>query len=272
VLEERYHLVRELGRGGFGLVFEAVDELLQRKVAIKVLRPDRTRGPRADKHRERFLGEARHAARINHRNVIAIHDVGEVEDEWYFVMELFEGRSVRELLEERGALPVREALGIVLQAAAGLDAAHALEIVHRDVKPENVLVGADGHVKLVDFGLALFLAEMRTTTDGVVLMTPRYCAPEQVLGDPLGPRTDVFALGCVLFEMLTGRHAFAGESASNVLYTIVNMTPPPRPPDLAPLREDLDAIVRRCLAREPGDRYASCAALARDVEAALARD
>lgn len=264
-LDSRYRLVRELGQGGFGVVFEAEDLLLERAVAIKLLRPDRAYGEHGKRLRERFLHEAQAASRISHPHVVALHDVREHESGWYVVMELFAGGSLRGLLQERGALPVLDALSLARQAAEGLAAAHALGIVHRDVKPDNMLVNEHGELKLVDFGLAFMTAEARLTTGGQVFMTPHYSSPEQVLGEAVDGRADVFSLGAVLQELLVGAPAFEGGSTSAILYRILNHTPPPPPPRLAALAPPVRDVVARCLAREPRDRFASCASLASEL-------
>jgi serine/threonine-protein kinase len=200
--------------------------------------------------------------------VVTVHDMGEHGGDLHVVMELFEGRSLRAILDERSRLPLEEAVPLLAQAASGLAAAHALGVVHRDVKPDNLLVDGAGRLKIVDFGLAFLAAQARITTDSKVAMTPRYCSPEQILGEPVDARSDVFSLGCVIYETLTGEYAFDGESVSAVFYRILYQTPPPQVGTSA-LPARAAALVSRCLARGPDSRPTSCDEVARELHAMM---
>lgn len=261
-LASRYELVRRLGEGGMGVVHEAIDRHLGRHVAIKMIRdalPDATA-------RARFLREARSAAAISHPNVCLLHEVGEHDGQPFLVMELLEGEplSVR-LARERQALP--QALEIVLPILSALGALHARGLVHRDLKPSNIFLTPHG-VKLLDFGLAREAARDASETipaltmPGTLSGTPRYMAPEQITGDPVDPRTDIFAAGIVLYEMVAGRLPFEGMSTVEHLSAILQRPPAPLGrPELS----GLEPIVRRALERRPADRYPSADAMAADL-------
>jgi serine/threonine-protein kinase len=269
VLEDRWHLVREVGRGGFGIVFAADDRVLSRQVAVKILRPDRAADERGRIAKERFLREARTAARVTHPNVVVVHDVRESERGLFIVMELFSGKSLRDVLQARARLPGREALEHLIQAADGVAAAHAMGIVHRDIKPENLVVDDAGRIKVVDFGLAWLLGDAHLTSESGAMMTPRYSSPEQIAGEEVGRPSDVFSLGCVLYEALTGRRAFDGSTISEILHRILTETPPDLDIELPEPAEGLRALLRRCLARRPADRPADASVLARELRALL---
>ena len=257
-----YTVQRRLGAGGMGEVWQAHDERLGRDVAIKLLLPRPSSG--ADRMRA-FLREARAAGTLNHTNVLTVYDVGEHGGAPYLVTECLEGQSLRARLAA-GALPVDQALDIALQVARGLGAAHARGIVHRDLKPENIFLAQDGRVKILDFGLAT-LHERAAASPAQDLAseiarslaagTAGYMAPEQVRGEAVDGRADIFALGAVLHEMLAGHRPFTGDSTLGTLDAVLTQ----QPPDLSALNPDipppLSRIVRRCLAKAPGDRFAT---------------
>jgi len=268
-----YEINRPLGAGGMGEVFSARDGRLGREVAIKVLPARFADDP---ERKRRFEQEARATAALSHRNILAIFDVGTHDGCPYLVEELLRGESLRERLG-RGAIPEREAVAIAAAITAGLGAAHQAGIVHRDLKPENVFLTRDGEVKVLDFGLAKLLlpsdggdlAEASTLAGssraGVVLGTLGYMAPEQLRGQAVDARADLFALGCVLYEMLSGQRAFARGTGPDCLAAILREEPPPLD-GLAPqIPPALQAIVTRCLAKRPEDRFDS----ARDLALAL---
>jgi WD40 repeat protein len=271
---ESYHIVAELGRGAFGLVFKAYDDRLERFVALKVLRPELAASAR---DRARFEAEARKAAAVCHDHVVAIHQVGTTPGFAlpYFVMEYIDGEALSSLLQRQGALGLREAAVIVHQAALGLAAAHARGLVHRDVKPSNILLErASGRAKVADFGLARAL-ETRTerlTQSGAIAGTPPYMSPEQVVAPQrIDRRSDVYGLGAVLYEMLTGEPPFRGV-AHLVFQQVVHEEPrPPRRLNDA-IPRDLETICLHCLRKEPEKRYLDAAALAEDVRRFLAGD
>jgi len=250
VLGGRYSLVEPLARGGMAAVWVADDPVLSRRVAVKILRDDLA----ADSNtRARFRHEAISAARLNHPNVVATYDTGDDDGTAYIVMELVDGPTVRQLLREQGRLPIGEAIRIGIQVADALEAAHRAGIVHRDVKPENVLIADDGRVKVADFGLAR--AVSTTTTSGSLMGTVAYLAPEQVERGIADVRSDVYAAGIVLFELLTGSKPFSGDSPIQVAYQHVHHDVPPPSTLLAGgLPPALDALVTHATRRDPDRR------------------
>jgi WD40 repeat protein len=271
---ESYHIVAELGRGAFGLVFKAHDEKLNCAVALKVLRPELAASAG---DRDRFEGEARKAAAIRHDHVVAIYRVGSTPGFAlpYFVMEYIDGAALNDRLEHQGPLQSREAAEIARQTALGLAAAHACGLVHRDVKPSNILLErSSGRAKLADFGLArsFEVPAAKLTQTGAIVGTPPYMSPEQITAPQrIDHRSDVYSLGVVLYEMLTGEPPFRGLTHL-LLQQVVHEEP--RPPrrlnDTVP--RDLETICLHCLHKEPGQRYASAAALAEDLRRFLARE
>lgn len=267
-----YALIAPIGSGGMGQVYRARDTRLGRDVAVKVLPREYADNP---DRRRRFEQEARATAVVEHPNVLAIHDAGTENGTPYLVFELLEGETLRQRIS-RGALPLRQAVELAAQIARGLAAAHSRGITHRDLKPDNVFVLAGDRVKLLDFGLAKAMHPddrvpgAASTAPGVVMGTVGYMSPEQVRGEPPDHRTDLFALGVVMYEMLSGRRAFEGGAAVQVMSAI--LTDEPRPialvaPATPPM---LDRIVHRCLAKHPGDRYQSAGDLAFQLEGVLA--
>jgi eukaryotic-like serine/threonine-protein kinase len=258
LLVDRYELGATLGTGGMSTVVAGHDEVLDRPVAVKLL--GRHQQPDA---RARLLREARAAARLHHPNVVAVYDTGEHDGQPFIVMELVRGRTLADELRARGRLDLEDAVGIVLGILDGLAVAHAAGIVHRDVKPGNVLLPDAGGVKLSDFGIAKALGDTAAglTATGTVLGTPNYLAPELINGAAAGPGSDVYSVGCVLFELLTGQPPYTGESAVSIAYAHVHQSVP----DLTDLRpevpRDLAAVVATAMAKDPGDRYADAAAM-----------
>jgi eukaryotic-like serine/threonine-protein kinase len=249
---DRYVLRGELGRGGMATVHRAVDEVLEREVAVKLLHAHLADDPA---FLDRFRREARAAAALGHPNVVAVHDWGESGEGAYLVLQLIEGPSLREVLRRHHRLSPSEALAVLAPAAAGLGAAHASGLVHRDVKPENLLLGRDGTVRVTDFGLARAAASATSTFGADVLVgSPHYLSPEAVRGQPLDPRADVYALGVVLFECLTGRPPHEGESpfATAVQHTSRRVPPPSEVVDGIP--PALDELVVAATAHDPDDR------------------
>src|SRR5215472_12572877 len=267
-----------LGAGGMGEVYRARDARLGRDVAIKVL--PASFASDADRLR-RFEQEARAVAALNHPNILAVHDIGAQDGTPYIVTELLEGRTLREQLDD-GALPVRKALDYAEQISQGLAAAHGRGIIHRDLKPENVFCTKDGRVKILDFGLAKQALSPAAhaaatmsgetipdaqTEPGQVMGTVGYMSPEQVRGAPADHRSDIFSLGAILYEMLSGKRAFKRDTAAETMTAILKEEPPELSgtnPSIAP---GLDRIVHRCLEKEPAQRFQSASDLGYAIEA-----
>jgi serine/threonine protein kinase/beta-lactam-binding protein with PASTA domain len=267
VIGGRYRLLDEIGRGGMATVVRARDEVLEREVALKLLHGhlagDAT-------FLDRFRREARAAARLSHPNVVALYDWGEDDDGSYMVLELIEGPSLRDVLRIRGRLTPSEALALVGPAAAGLQAAHRVELVHRDVKPENVLLAEDGTVKVTDFGLARAAASSTQTFGAdVIVGSPHYLPPEAVDGRPVDARSDVYSLGIMLYELLVGRPPFEGETplATALQHTTSEV---PAPSSLVPgIPRAVDEVVLTATAADPEDRYEDAGAFAAALSAAV---
>jgi DNA-binding beta-propeller fold protein YncE len=252
-----YRVEGELGRGGMSVVYLADDSRLRRKVALKLIAPELAGD---DGFRDRFLAESKLAASLEHPNVVPIYEAGEADGELYIAMRRVEGGDLRRLLDG-GPLAPERALAVCAQIAAALDAAHARGLVHRDVKPSNVLLDTDEHVYLADFGLTRRIADP-AGGDGRSLGTPAYIAPEQIRGETVDGRADQYALGCLLYECLTGEPPYRHDSQAALLYAHLEQDPPVR-------GDALDAVVARALAKDPDDRYPSCAALVADARHAL---
>ncbi len=268
VFGQRYRVLRRLGEGGMGAVYLCEHEVLGRRFAVKVLRPDRA----ADLElRERFRNEALAASRIGQENVVDVLDFGEEADgALYYVMEALEGRSLGAVIREEGPLPVGRTLALVENVARALAAAHARGVIHRDVKPENVFVvrGHDGieRAKVLDFGIShVDLGQQRITRAGSIIGTPEYMAPEQALGGEVDHRADVYALGVLAFEMLTGTLPLVGDSAVATL--LAHQTRVPAAPSQlrAGVPAEVDALVLRALAKSPAERFDSMLELAAEV-------
>ncbi len=267
-LDGRYHILDRIAAGGMGEVFRARDAVLDREVAIKVLH----RSLAGDQgFVERFRREARAAAGISHPNIVNVHDWGAVDGIYYMVMEYVDGRAVRELLNAQGRLAPAQTADVLRQTLLALEHAHGRGIVHRDVKPENILVTVDGTVKVADFGLARAFADGRQTQAGTVTGTVQYLAPEQIRGEPADPRSDLYSLGIVAFELLTGRLPFTGETAMAIAYKHLSDRVP-RPSTLAPdLPAEVDAFVASATERDRELRPESALEMRRDLES-IARE
>ena len=266
----RYQITGELGRGAMGVVYRATDPQLARDVAIKTvdvhLDEDERKGYEA-----RFLVEARAAGGLNHPNIVTIFDLGHSANGMYMAMELLDGRDLRDLLASTQPPGVASAVEIVRQVALGLGFAHQRHIVHRDIKPANIMLLAGGFAKVTDFGIARMRESSVHTQTGMRLGSPRYMSPEQVLGQRLDYRTDIFSLGIVLYELLLRRPPFDGESVEALMYQTINCVPV-QPSEARPeLPQMLDLIVARMLAKSPAERYADCNEIAADLAACAQR-
>jgi hypothetical protein len=267
-----YWLEEQIGRGGMAVVFRARDERLARPVALKVLSPALAAD---EEFRRRFIRESRSAAAVDHPHIIPVFEAGEADGVLFLAMRYVPGGDAGSLVRRVGPLDPARAAGIVTAVASALDAAHAAGLVHRDVKPGNMLIdtrpGQAGHVYLSDFGLTKGAASTALTGTGHFLGTLDYCAPEQITGGAVDGRTDEYALACAAFELLAGRPPFARDDTTAVLYAQLSEVPPL----LAGVRPDLpsgvDGVLRRALAKAPGDRYASCGEFAAALGAALSQ-
>jgi serine/threonine protein kinase/Tol biopolymer transport system component len=249
-----YEILEILGGGGMGIVYKARDTRLARIVALKFLPPELTRDPQA---KERFEQEARAASSLDHPNLCTILELGETPDgRLYLAMPCYDGETLRRRIE-RGPLPVGEAVDIALQIARGLSKAHRSGLVHRDIKPANVIVTTDGVVKILDFGLAKLAGAAAISQTGSSAGTPAYMSPEQARGDEVDPRTDLWSLGVVLYEMLAGRRPFRGEREQAVVYSILNERPQPLRELRPEAPRELARLTERLMAKDPADRYAS---------------
>jgi len=262
----RYRILDELGRGAIGTVYRAHDPLIEREVAVKTLHPNLSEEVIAEA-RPRFLREAKSAGRLNHPNIVTIFDVGEQDGVAYIAMELLQGRSLRLILAGSARLPFQTIADYAAQIADALDCAQGLGIVHRDVKPANVVVSASGHVKLTDFGVA-YVPSSSMTQPGTVIGSPRYMSPEQVLGQPIDPRSDIFSLGVLLYEMLAGCSPFIRPGDSTIFPLIHRIPAEPHPPvtEKDPsIPAAFEMILSRALAKKPGDRYQRAGEMANDL-------
>lgn len=252
VVSGRYELGRQLGAGGMARVYVAHDRLLDREVAVKVLAEPYASDPQFV---ERFRREASAAAQLNHPNIVAVYDRGEVDGSYYIVMEYLPGPDLKQVIRRRAPLPPGQAIDYALQILAALGAAHRRDVIHRDVKPQNVLVAEDGHLKVTDFGIARAGADGGMTEAGAVIGTAQYLSPEQARGDDVTTASDCYAVGIVLYEMLTGRVPFDGDRPVAVAMKQISDVPaPPRTVEPSiPL--ELDAVVMRALAKRPSERF-----------------
>ncbi|MGH2467519.1 MAG: protein kinase domain-containing protein, partial [Candidatus Limnocylindrales bacterium] len=258
VLSGRYRLVELIGEGGMATIYRAHDTQLGRDVAVKLLRPEYGRDAAFV---ARFRQEAQAAASLSHPNVASVYDYGTDAAGPFIVMELVDGEDLAAILRERGALPPNAAARIALGIADALAAAHAHGLVHRDIKPSNVLITTSGQVRVVDFGIARAVSEAQLTMPGTTLGSVHYFSPEQARGEQVTSASDVYSLGLVLFEMLTGQRPFGGDSAAAVAMARLTADVPPPSSIRNDVPPALDAIVRRATARDPGARFGSAAAM-----------
>jgi len=262
LFDGRYRILRRLGQGGMARVFLAQDESLHRPVAIKVLADRHSQDPHFI---ERFQREARSAARLNHPNIVQVYDHAQVGGVSYIVQEYVEGETLKELIRREAPLDARRAITIGLQILAALRVAHQQGVIHRDVKPQNILVQPDGKVKVADFGIAN-AGESDMTEAGSIVGTAQYLAPEQARGLPVGPPADLYAVGIVLYEMLSGRVPFEGDAAVTVAMRHVQEAPEPLGDRNPLVQPELEAIVMRALAKNPAQRYQSADEMGIDLD------
>ncbi len=249
----QYKIKEQLGSGGMGIVYKAIDTRLQREVALKFLPPHLSADENA---KERFIQEARAASALDHSNICTIYDVGEADDGQMFIaMAFYDGQTLKYILDERKVEP-NEAVLIAHQIAAGLSRAHEAGIVHRDVKPANIMLTNRGEVKILDFGVAKLSESADLTKVGSTIGTAAYMSPEQARGEKVDTRADIWSIGVLLYEMLAGERPFGGTYEAAFVYAIMNEEPGPIK---AALPDGLADIVSKCLSKQPGDRYQLCA-------------
>ena len=258
----KYDILQELGRGGMGVVYKGHDALMERDVAIKVMADLMLAVPEI---RERFFREARTAGRLSHDNITVVFDVGEDEGRPYIVMEYLTGSDLAEMLEKREPIPFLQKLDFAIQICRGLSYSHAHDIVHRDIKPQNIRIVGNGRVKIMDFGIARSVTSTMTTT-GAVIGTPYYMSPEQIQGRHVDKRSDIFSFGVLFYELLSGRKPFTGDVPTAVMFKIVYDTPPPLDDEQIDHRSGLRDIVLRLLAKDPDQRYQDLAEVADALE------
>ncbi len=261
----RYEILAELGQGSMGVVYKARDPALDRVVAIKTINLNLPKDELAE-YEARFYQEARAAGGLNHPNIVTIYDIGKSERVAYMAMEFLEGEELRAILSAGQPLPVVQALDVASQVAEGLSYAHERHIVHRDIKPSNIMVVRDGLVKITDFGIARMRTTEVKTMTGMILGSPKYMSPEQVGGKRADHRCDLFSLGVVLYEMLTGQAPFQADSIHGIMYQILNSTAPAPSLRDSELPEIVDLIVAKALTKSVEERYQSAKDLATDLQ------
>lgn len=265
----KYQVLGEIGRGGMATVYKAFDTGLQRYVALKVLLP---RLASDDQVLRRFEREATTAANLKHPNIVTIHDVGSAEGYHFLVMELLEGLTLREEVRAKGAMQPPRAAYITSQVASALDYAHQQSLVHRDVKPSNIILGVGDHATLTDFGLVRAAHSVRLTEAGAAVGTLEYMAPEQLGGEEVDWRSDVYSLGVVVYELLVGRVPFTGDTPFSVMQKVMYEPPPPLEPMAQALPAGVGRVVAQSLAKSPADRFRSAGEFAAALYRALSGD
>jgi eukaryotic-like serine/threonine-protein kinase len=264
----RYEIIGQLGQGSMGVVFLGRDPYINRHVGIKISRPAAdVNGEKADKYRERFFLEAQSAGRLVHPGIVAIYDAGMYKDFCYITMEYVDGPSLQKYCSVDSLFPISKVVEIIFTVCHALDFAHKKGVVHRDIKPSNILLGRTGEVKITDFGIAQVKTE-QTGSKGIV-GSPSYMSPEQVKEGSIEDKSDIFSLGCVLYEMLTGEKAFSGENYFSIMYKITNEAPRPIPEIRPEVPEILWKITKKALSKTPEERYQTCMDFAYDLRVAL---
>jgi serine/threonine-protein kinase len=262
----KYRVLSQIGEGAMGVVYRALDPVLNRPVAIKVMSDAVARD---ESLRERFLREAQAAGSLQHPNVITIYDFGEVDGHLYIAMEFVEGDDLEDLLAKRVPLSLAQKIDILVEVLTGLSYAHKRGIVHRDIKPANIRIDEEGRARIMDFGIAHITSSNMTRT-GVMVGTPAYMAPEQIVGGPVSAATDIFSVGAVMYELLTNAKPFDGETLQTIMYKIVSQSPPDVSTLLPGLPASLNVIVQKALAKEPSARYATSMEMANALSSARA--
>jgi eukaryotic-like serine/threonine-protein kinase len=252
----RYKIISEIGQGAMGVVYKAVDPIIDRTVAIKTINLNLSK-TELEEYEARFQQEIKAAGRLNHPNIVTIYDVGKTDQVAYMAMEFLEGKELKDLIASGNLPPADQVVDIISQVADGLHFAHLQDIVHRDVKPSNIMVLKNSLAKITDFGIARLPNSAVKTMTGLILGSPRYMSPEQVIGKAIDSRSDIFSLGVVLYEALTGVAPFDGDNVNAIMYATVNTTPPPPSSHNRAVPPMLDLIVAKAMAKLLEDRYQS---------------
>ncbi len=264
----RYEIIGKLGQGSMGIVYLGKDPYIDRHVGIKISRPSAgIAGEQVDKYRERFFLEAQSAGRLMHPCIVAIYDAGMYKDFCYITMEYIDGPNLETFCKIENLQPISKVVEIVFMACKALDYAHKRGVVHRDIKPSNIMLNKAGEVKITDFGIARIKSE-QTISKGII-GSPSYMSPEQVKEQPVDEKSDIFSLGCVLYELLTGQKAFTGENYFSILYKITNAEPYSMRKIRPQIPEILSKITKKALAKDPAYRYQTCIDLAYDLRVVL---
>ena len=262
----KYILQGELGKGAMGVVYKGLDPYIERPVAVKTIRFELLSDPAEQEQAQvRFMREARSAGNLSHPNIVTIYEVGEDLGQTFIAMEYVDGQSLEKLLASGKRLEFEEVIRLISRVGDALDYAHGKGVIHRDIKPANILIDKEGAPHIVDFGIARLAASSTLTLTRTVMGTPFYMSPEQIAGKKIDHRTDIFSLGTILYELVTGNKPFPGESLTTIIYKIMNETPPPVTNCKKGLPEGIDRIVSRAIAKNPEARYQRCADLARDL-------
>ncbi|MDT3698219.1 MAG: Stk1 family PASTA domain-containing Ser/Thr kinase [Thermincola sp.] len=262
LLGNRYEIISQLGGGGMALVYKARDTLLNRPVTVKVLRPEYTGD---EEFVARFRREAQAVAKLSHPNIVSVYDVGQERDTHYIVMEYIEGRNLKQIIKENGKLPVHQAIDIASQICIGLQDAHEHGIVHRDIKPHNILVTDNGRVKVTDFGIAQMISSVTVTDSGTIVGSVHYFSPEQAKGGVTGAKSDIYSAGVVLYEMVTGKVPFEGETPIAVALKHIQESPLPPSKINAQVSPELERVILRAMEKDVTMRYMSAGDMARDL-------
>ena len=256
----RYEILEELGRGSMGVVYRARDPMIGRTVAVKTLLTDKLSTDQFEEYKARFRREAQATGILTHPNIVTVYDFGEDHGFLYITMEFLQGRPLEKSMRQGEVFPVDKVISIYDQVTGALDYAHSHQIVHRDIKPANLMILDSGQVKVTDFGIAKIMS-LGMTAEGQVLGTPNYMSPEQIQGKQLDGRSDIFSLGVILYELLTGEKPFSGRNLTTITYKIVRIDPiPPRELD-ATIHPGLSFVITKALAKHPQGRYQNCRAL-----------
>lgn len=261
----RYQIIDEIGRGSMGVVYSGYDPVIGRKVAIKTMQTDSLRTSEFSEYKARFQREAQSAGVLAHPNIVTVYDFGEDHGVLYLTMEYLEGRPLDKVIEDQPQMPVEKVIRIYEQVCSALNYAHSQKIVHRDVKPANIMMLENGQIKVTDFGIAKIMGGAMTQTGGI-LGTPNYMSPEQVTGKQLDGRSDIFSLGVILYELATGQKPFCGDNITTVIYKIVNEKPTPPRQLLSSIHPGMAQIIDKALSKDPEDRYQNCLELAEDLK------